>query len=163
MGDREALSEHLIRLLDWEDAHASFDAVLSGWRIELRGVKPAGCAHTAWQLLEHLRICQWDILEFSRDPNHVSPDFPAGYWPDDEGPPGDAAWDGSIARFRNDLDAMKRLVMDPAVDLFAPIPHGQGQTVLREALLLADHNSHHLGQLIMLRRLLGDWPPRRAA
>ena len=161
MRDREALSEHVIRLLDWNDAHATFDSVFSGWPAELRGVKPAGCAHTPWQLLEHLRICQWDILEFSRDPNHVSPDFPGGYWPNDDAPPNDGAWDGSLEQFRDDLDEMKRLVMDPAVDLFAPIPHGQGQTVLPEALLLADHNSHHLGQLIMLRRLLGDWPPRR--
>lgn len=163
MRDRDALAEHLIRLLDWEDAHAGFRTVLSGWPAELRGVKPAGCPHTAWQLLEHLRICQWDILEFSRDPHHVSPEFPGGYWPDDDVPPSDESWDRSIKRFRDDLDAMKRLVMDPAVDLFATIPHGQGQTVLREALLVADHNSHHLGQLIMLRRLLGDWPPRRAA
>ena len=91
MRDQEALREHLIRLLDWEDAHVNFNTVVSGWPKELRGTKLAGCPHTAWQLLEHMRICQWDILEFSRDPNHVSPDFPSGYWPVDEGPPSDAA------------------------------------------------------------------------
>ena len=158
MQDQQRLREHLIRLLDWEDAHINFSTVLSEWPPELRGVKPAECPHTAWQLLEHLRICQWDILEFSRDPDHVSPDFPNGYWPADEAPPADAAWDGRVAQFRSDLDAMKRLLADPAVDLFAPIAHGQGQTILREALLVADHNSYHLGQLLMLRRLLGDWP-----
>ncbi len=158
MRDQEALREHLIRLLDWEDAHVNFSTVLSDWPKELRGIRLAGCPHTAWQLLEHLRICQWDILEFSRDPNHVSPNFPSGYWPVDEGPPGDAAWDVSVARFRSDLDEMKRLLGNLAVNLLTPIAHGQGQTILREALLLADHNSHHLGQLIMLRRVLGDWP-----
>ena len=161
MRDQEALREHLIRLLDWEDAHVNFNTVLSGWPKELRGTKLAGCPHTAWQLLEHLRICQWDILEFSHNPNHVSPKFPSGYWPVDEDPPSDAAWDGSVARFQSDLNEMKRLLGDPAVDLFTPIAHGQGQTILREALLLADHNSHHLGQLIMLRRLSGTWPQRK--
>ena len=162
MRDRETLSEHLIRLLDWEAAHANFSTILSHWPKDLRGVKPAGCPHTAWQLLEHLRICQWDILEFSRDPNHVSPDFPTGYWPKEDSPPSDAAWDDSLAHVRDDLDALKRLLADPAVDLCAPIAHGEGQTLLREALLVADHNSHHLGQLILLRRLLGDWPAGRS-
>ena len=158
MQDHQALREHLIHLLDWEDAHVNFRTVFSEWPPELRGVKPAGCAHTAWQLLEHLRICQWDILEFSRDPDHVSPDFPGGYWPVDEAPPTEAAWDGRVTQFRIDLAEMKRLLANPAMDLFAPIAHGQGQTILREALLVADHNSYHLGQLLMLRRLLGDWP-----
>ena len=160
MQDQEALREHLIRLLDWEDAHVNFNTVLSGWPKELRGTKLSGCPHTAWQLLEHLRICQWDILEFSRNPNHVPPSFPSGYWPVDEGPPNDAAWDGSVLRFQSDLNEMKGLLGDPAVNLLAPIAHGKGQTILREALLVADHNSHHLGQLIMLRRLSGTWPQR---
>ena len=160
MRNQEALREHLIRLLDWEDAHVNFNTVLSDWPKENRGTKPAGCPHTAWQLLEHMRICQWDILEFSRDPNHVSPNFPSGYWPADNGPPSDAAWDASVIQFRIDLDEMKRMLGNPEVNLLAPIAHGQGQTVLREALLLADHNSHHLGQLIMLRRLSGIWPRR---
>ena len=157
MQDHQALRAHLIRLLDWEDAHANFSTVLSGWPPELRGVRPASYPHTAWQLLEHLRICQWDILNFSRDPGHVSPDFPSGYWPTEEAPPSDTAWDGCVAQLRRDLDEMKQLLADPAEDLFAPIAHGQGKTILREALLVADHNSYHLGQLLMLRRLLGNW------
>jgi hypothetical protein len=109
-------------------------------------------------VLEHLRIAQRDILEFSRNPKHVSPDFPAGYWPAGDAPPDDAAWDRSVAAFRADLKAMQDLVADPKTDLFARIPHGQGQTILREALLVADHNAYHLGQLIVVRRALGAWP-----
>ncbi len=157
----QLLREHLIGLLDWHDAHANFETILANWPPELRGVKPEGCPHTAWQLLEHLRICQWDILEFSRDSNHSSPDFPSGYWPPSAAPPSNTAWDDSITHFRRDLEETKRLLEDPSVDLFAPIAHGQGQTVLREALLVADHNSYHLGQLVLLRRLLGNWPADR--
>jgi hypothetical protein len=107
--------------------------------------------------MEHLRICQWDILEFSRDPNHVSPEFPDGLWPAADAPANDVAWEQSIAAFRRDHEAMCDLVADPATDLFAEIPHGQGQTILREALLVADHNAYHIGQLVMLRRCLGSW------
>jgi len=113
--------------------------------------------HTPWRLLEHLRIAQWDILEFSRNPKHVSPSFPDGYWPRSDAPPDAAAWDRSVAAFRADLKAMQDLVADPATDLFALLPHGEGQTILREALLVADHNAYHLGQLVMLRRALGAW------
>jgi hypothetical protein len=104
-----------------------------------------------------MRLAQWDILEFSRNPKHVSPEFPDGYWPKGDAPPDAGAWDETIAAFRADLKAMMELVADPRADLFAPIPHGQGQTILREALLIADHNSYHLGQLITVRRLLGAW------
>jgi len=155
MGDQTALREHLIRLLDWRDAHASFEAVVSDWPPQLRGIKPTRCPHTAWQLLEHIRICQWDILEFSRDPDHVSPDFPSAYWPATEQPPDDAAWDRSVHRFLADLQQMKRLLADASIDLSVPIPHGQGQTILREALVVADHNAYHLGQMLLLKRLLG--------
>jgi hypothetical protein len=104
-----------------------------------------------------MRIAQWDILRFSVDPKHVSPDFPDGYWPTGDGPPDSHAWDKSIAAFQADLQAMKDLVSNPETDLFKPIPHGQGQTILREALLVADHNAYHLGQLVTVRRLLGAW------
>ena len=104
-----------------------------------------------------MRIAQSDILEFSRNPKHVSPEFPAGYWPETDAPPDDKAWEKSVRQFRADLKAMQDLVEDPATDLFAPIPHGDGQTILREALLVADHNSYHLGQLVTVRRLLGAW------
>ena len=105
-----------------------------------------------------MRIAQWDILEFSRNAKHVSPPFPDGYWPDEDAPPDAVAWDRCLAAFRADLQAMQDLVADPSTDLFAPIPHGDGQTILREALLVADHNAYHLGQLVMLRRMLGAWP-----
>jgi hypothetical protein len=105
-----------------------------------------------------MRICQWDILEFSRNPRHVSPSFPEGYWPSGDAPLDPAAWDRSVAAFRADLEAMQAFVADPATDLFTPLAHGQGQTVLREALLVADHNAYHLGQLVLVRRLLGAWP-----
>jgi hypothetical protein len=109
-------------------------------------------------LLEHVRIAQWDILEFSRNPKHVSPDWPAGYWPPTEAPRSAAAWDKGVRQFRRDLRAMQELVERPQTDLFAPIPWGDGQTILREALLMADHNAYHLGQLVDLRRVLGVWP-----
>ena len=152
-----ALRDHLLYLLRGGGAHLDFDAAVADLPPPLRGAKPPGQPHTLWRLLEHLRICQWDILEFSRNPRHVSPSFPDGYWPAGDAPPDDGAWDRSVAAFRADLQAMQDLVGDPATDLFAAIPHGQGQTVLREALLVADHNAYHLGQLVLLRRLLGAW------
>jgi len=138
-------------------AHISVEEALTDWPVNLRAVKPAGAAHTAWQLVEHMRIAQWDILEFSRNAKHVSPEFPSGYWPATEAPPDASAWEASLKAFRADLKAMEQLVSDPKTDLFARIPHGEGQTILREALLVADHNAYHLGQLVMLRRLLGTW------
>ncbi len=154
---KKTLVDHVHELLRGGHAHPAFDAVVADWPAKLRGVRPKGAAHTAWQLLEHLRICQWDILEFSRRADHVSPEFPAGYWPQEEAPPDDAAWDKSVAAFRGDLAQMERLIADPKTDPFARIPHGEGQTILREALMLADHNAYHLGQLVVLRRLLGAW------
>ena len=123
----------------------------------LRGVKPKGAPHTAWQLVEHMRIGQWDILEFSRDPKHVSPAWPEGYWPKTEAPPSPAAWNDSLRKFRADWKAMAKLVADKKKNVFARIPHGTGQTLLREALLVADHNAYHIGQLVLLRRLLVVW------
>ena len=110
-----------------------------------------------WRLLEHMRIAQWDILEFTRDPKHVSPEFPAGYWPSAPAPAMEGDWDKSVEAFRADLDAMAALVANESADLFARIPHGDGQTILREALLVADHNAYHLGEFVLLRRLLGAW------
>jgi hypothetical protein len=153
-----ALREHLLYLLRGGGAHLDFEKAVADLPARLRGAKPPGQPHTPWRLLEHLRICQWDILEFSRNPRHVSPKFPDGYWPKGDAPPDDGAWDRSVAGFRADLKAMQDLVADPATDLFARIAHGEGQTVLREALLVADHNAYHLGQLVIVRRLLGAWP-----
>jgi hypothetical protein len=155
MRDDSVLREHLLYLLKGGGAHVSFDAAIAGLPIKLRGAKPPGAPHTPWQLLEHLRIAQWDILEFSRNPQHVSPQWPQGYWPEREAPPSRTAWDKSAAAFRADLRAMQKLVKDPSTDLYARIPHGQGQTILREALLVADHNAYHIGQMVLLRRLLG--------
>jgi hypothetical protein len=149
------LREHLVELLDGGHAHIRFDDAVKDFPRDMRGLRPDGCPHSAWELLEHLRIAQWDILEFSRDANHVSPDFPSGYWPASAAPSDDAAWDASVAAFRRDLDALAALARDASVDLYARIPHGDGQTVLREILLAADHNAYHLGQFMIVRRALG--------
>ena len=137
-----------------EGAHLSFDEAVKGFPIELRGAKPKGAPHTPWQLLEHLRIAQWDILDFSRNPAYQEMKWPDDYWPKTEAPPSVAAWDHSVEQFRRDLKAMEELVSDASVDLTARIPHGTGQTLLREALLVADHNSYHLGQLVFVRKML---------
>ncbi len=152
-----ALRQHVINLLTGGNAHATFDDAVKNLAPELRGKTPKGAGHSPWQLLEHLRIAQWDILEFSRDPKHQSPDWPSGYWPAKPAPPDDKAWDKSVRAFRRDLKALCDLVADESIDLFVPIPHGDGQTVLREALLAADHNAYHVGQLILVRRLIGAW------
>ena len=152
-----ALRRHLLWLLKGGHAHAYFDRALAGLPPKQRGVRPTGLPYSAWMLVEHMRIAQWDILEFSRNPRHVSPEFPAGYWPASEAPPSDAAWEESVRAFEKDLRALERLVKNPATNLCAPIPHGQGQTILREALLAADHNAYHIGQLVLVRRLLGAW------
>ena len=157
MTSDQALREHLLYLLRGGGAHLGFDDAIANLPVKLRGAKVSGVPHTPWRLLEHLRLAQWDILEFSRDPKHVSPSFPDGYWPEGDAPPDADAWDQSVAAVRADLKAMQDLVADPATDLFAIIPHGEGQTILREALLIADHNAYHLGQLVMLRRALGAW------
>jgi hypothetical protein len=159
MPESDALRQHLLDLLRGRNAHADFDTVVADFPSRLRGVKPPGAPHTAWQLLEHMRTAQWDILEFSRNAKHKSPPWPEGYWPKTEAPPNAAAWNNSLRSFRADLKAMAKLVADKKTDLFAKIPHGSGQTILREALLIADHNSYHLGQMVLLRRLLGTWKP----
>lgn len=157
MSDDKALRQHLMNLLEGKQAHVDFETALAGLPARLRGERPAGLPFSPWSLLEHMRIAQWDILEFSRGANHVSPKWPAGYWPKDDAPPSAAAWEKSVAAFRADLAAMQKLAADPATDLVARIPHGTGQTILREALLVADHNSYHLGQFVLLRRALGAW------
>jgi DinB superfamily len=152
------LRRHLVELLTGGHAHATFDAAIRNLPAALRGRRPSGAEHSPWEILEHLRIAQWDILEFSRNPRHQSPDWPGGYWPATAAPPGDKAWDKSVRAFRRDLAAMRALVEDPATDLLARISHGDGQTILREALLVADHNAYHLGEMVLIRRLLKAWP-----
>ena len=154
----QALREHLVYLLKGGGAHVHFMDAIEGFPEAKRGAYVEGLPHTGWQLLEHARIAQWDILEFSRNPKHVSPGFPEGYWPKTPVPPDSAAWNKSIEAFQRDLEEMIKLVKDPKTNLLAKIPHADGQTILREALLAADHNAYHLGQLVDLRRALGAWP-----
>lgn len=155
MNHDAALRQHLVKVLESGEAHAEFEDAVNGFPEELRGKRPSGCPHSPWQLLEHMRITQWDILEFTRDPEHKSPEFPEGYWPTDSEPPNATAWDETVKSFLADRRAFCELVADESVDLFAKIPHGDGQTVLREALLIVDHNAYHLGQLLLLRRTFG--------
>jgi hypothetical protein len=157
MDPNTSLREEVDRLLSGKGAHADFEAAVSGLAPKLRGLRPEGAAHSAWQILEHIRIAQWDMLEFSRDSKHESPKWPEGYWPKSAEPPSATAWDSSVKACRHDLDEMRKLVADPESNLFTPLAHGEGQTLLREALQMADHNAYHLGELIQLRRLLGAW------
>jgi hypothetical protein len=152
-----SLRKHLAELLKGGNAHVSIADAAADFPAEKRGAYAQGLQHTAWQLLEHIRLAQWDILEFSRNPRHVSPDFPEGYWPKTPGPANDAAWAASLQAIADDLRAMIRLVDNPRADLHAAFSWGDGQTLLREALLVADHNAYHLGQLVDLRRGLGIW------
>jgi DinB superfamily len=152
-----ALREHVVSLLTGGHAHAMFEDAVKDLPVELRGKTPKGGDHSPWELLEHLRIAQWDILEFSRDPHYRSPKFPEGYWPKTKAPEDEKAWDKSVRAFRRDLKEMCELVRNESTDLFAVIPHGDGQTVLREALLTADHNAYHIGQLVLVRKMLGAW------
>jgi DinB superfamily len=152
-----ALRQHVVNLLREGHAHATFDAATRSLPAALRDKRPKGAEHSPWEILEHMRIAQWDILEFSRDAKHRSPDWPSGYWPASAAPPDERAWDKSVRAFRRDLNAICALIEDKSTDLFAKIPHGDGQTVLREALLVADHNAYHLGEMVLVRRLLGAW------
>jgi len=154
----QELREHLVALLKGGQAHVHFMDAIDDFPEPKRGAFVEGLPHTGWQLMEHARIAQWDILEFSRDPRHVSPGFPEGYWPKTPVPPDETAWEKSVREFQHDLQEMIKLVKNPKSDLYAAIPHGNGQTILRQALLLADHNAYHLGQLVDLRRALGTWP-----
>jgi hypothetical protein len=157
MRNDKVLREHLLNLLKGDGAHADFEAAVRDLPASLRGKRPQGAEHSPWEVLEHLRIAQWDILEFSRSAKHVSPEFPGGYWPNTPGPPNEKAWDKSADAFRSDLKALADLIADESTDLMAPIPHGEGKTLLREVLLAADHNAYHLGELVLLRRLLRAW------
>jgi hypothetical protein len=146
--------EQLREFLDGGHAHIRFDDAVKDFPANLRGVRPQGSPHSAWELLEHLRIAQWDILEFSRNAKHVSPKWPEGYWPESPEPPNAQAWDASVKTFREDLDAAVAMATDESIDLAARIPHGDGQTILRELFLIADHNAYHVGQLVLVRKIL---------
>jgi DinB superfamily len=154
-----ALRKQLAENLRSGHAHADFAQSIKDFPSELRGKRPEGALHSPWEVLEHMRIAQWDILEFSRNGEHESPKWPEGYWPPKPEPADDKAWHRSVHQFRQDTDAFCQLIEDGSNDLLAKIPHGDGQTLLREALLAADHNAYHLGELVLLRRLLGAWNP----
>jgi hypothetical protein len=156
MNDK-TVRDHVLYLLRDGGAHVNFEAAIKGLPLKLRGKRPKGSEHSPWEILEHMRIAQRDILEFSRDAKHVSPKWPEGYWPKSAAPPNATGWAKTVKAFREDLAAMCKLVEDPSTDLFARIPHGVGQTILREALLIADHNAYHLGEMVLVRRLLGAW------
>jgi uncharacterized damage-inducible protein DinB len=149
----------IARLLDWEDAHASFDKIVSNLPPKLRGQVSAGLPYSPWQLLEHLRITQRDILDFCVNASYKERDWPDDYWPRTKAPPRDSDWDESIESFRNDRDALKQLALDERIDLMAVVPAGEDQTYLRELLLVADHTAYHLGEMVVVRRALGAWPP----
>jgi hypothetical protein len=152
-----ALGAQLATLLDWEKAHAGFEAAVADVPIDLRGKRPPGLPHSLWQLLEHLRLCQWDILDYCVSSEYREGAWPDDYWPETAEPPTPTAWDESVAGFRRDLANLKRLATDPKIDLLGPLPYAREATYLRELLLVADHNAYHVGQMILVRRLLGIW------
>lgn len=158
MTSADPLRTHLVKLLDWEDAHVGFDKAVQGLEPKLRGVRPPGFAHSAWEIVEHIRLAQRDILSFCVDKAYVEQKWPDAYWPKTPAPPDTKAWDESLAGFRRDLKALIELARNPRIDLFAVVPHGSGeQTYLRELFVVADHTAHHIGQLIDVRRALGAW------
>ena len=157
MDHDDLLRKQLVKLLASSEAHADFESAIKGLSAELRGKVPEGAEHSLWQLLEHLRITQWDILDFSRNTEYKEMKWPDDYWPKSPLPPDDHAWEKSVKAIRADLQEFSDLISDKKHDLYAKIPHGDGQTLLREALLLADHNAYHVGQLVTVRRLLGAW------
>lgn len=157
MDENRILRDHLLELLRGGSAHLDFDKAIKDLPADLRGVRPDGLPHSVWELVEHLRFTQWDILDFSRNPDYATPSWPKDYWPKTPAPPDDATWEDTVAAFRRDLQAMQDLVDDSKTDLYAKIPWGEGQTILREAMLVADHNAYHLGQVVMVRQRLGAW------
>lgn len=160
MANDKNLRDHLVKLLQGGHAYATFDTAVKDFPFNMIGKKPSGFDHSAWKLLEHIRITQWDIVEFSISADHVSPQWPEGYWPKEDAPTGQKDWQNSVEGIKSDLQKMQNIVTNTSTDLFAKIPHGTGQTVLREALLIAEHNAYHLGQLVMLRKMFGIWPPK---
>jgi DinB family protein len=158
MAQIESIRAMLAHLLDWEDAHAGFDKVVAGLPPELQGRAPPGLPYSPWQLLEHIRLTQRDILEFCQDPAYEERRWPEDYWPKSASPPSAGAWNKSVASFRKDREALKQLAQSATVDLLGKVPAGNGQTYLREILLAADHTAYHLGELVVVRRALGAWP-----
>lgn len=159
--DEKTLRLMLRELLDWEGAHVGFEAAVAGIPPKIRGMQPPGAPHSPWQLLEHLRLTQADILDFCVNAKYEERKWPDDYWPPTASPPSRAAWDESIAEVVRDRRAMQKLAADPKIELTARIPHGSGQTYLREIVLVADHTAYHVGQLLLVRQLLGAWKTTR--
>ena len=155
------MREQLLALLRGGNAHLGFEQAVADFPLEHINTKPPHVPYTFWQLLEHIRIAQWDILEFVRNPDHVSPAWPAGYWPAPQEQVDAPRWQKTLADFRADLQALETLVMDPQTDFFAPLPHAPGYTIFREVLLVADHNAYHIGELAILRQIVNAWPANR--
>jgi hypothetical protein len=155
----DPIRAHIVKLLDWDEAHADFDKSVAGLAADLRGRRVQGFPHSPWELVEHIRLAQRDLLDFCRDPHYQAPKWPDDYWPATPAPPDPKSWEQSLAAFRADREALKAFAADAAVDLTARIPHGTGQTYLRSILLVADHNAYHLGQLVAVRQQLGAWNP----
>jgi uncharacterized damage-inducible protein DinB len=158
MADDKALRELVGRMLAWGDAHVTLDAAVEGIPVKLRGKRPARLPHSVWQLVEHLRIAQYDILDFCVNPHYKEMKWPDDYWPTSAAPRSSSAWAESLRQFRRDRRALQALAADTSIDLGATIPHGSGQTYLRELVLVADHGAYHVGQIVLVRRLLGIWP-----
>lgn len=159
MTPNAAIREHLKDLLSWRSAHAEFERVVKNVPTEVRGRRPDGAPYSLWQLLEHIRRSQWDILDFCVNEDYSSPQWPDDFWPADPEPPTREDWQKSIDSYRRDRQALADVIQDPSIDPHAPIPHGEGQTYLREIILVADHTAYHVGQMVLLRRMLGVWPP----
>jgi hypothetical protein len=155
--------EQLLGLLRGGHAHMSYNAAVADFPMERINSRPPNVSYTPWHLLEHLRISQWDILEFIIDPEYVSPEWPKGYWPAQDAQADRLTWEKTIHDFQKDLKALERLVEDPDTDLYQPIPHGDGQNILREILTVSDHNAYHIGEFAILRQVMGTWPPERKA
>ena len=156
--NEQELRKYLVWNLGSGNAHVTFESAVHALPAELRGRKPDGAEHSLWEVLEHIRICQRDILEFSRNPDHVSPNWPDGYWPPSQEPPSSEAWGQSVEAFLKDREEMAALIEDTSNNLYERFAHGDGQNLLREALLLVDHNAYHLGEMVLVRRILGAWP-----
>lgn len=162
MDSDRALREQLAQILDWGSAHMTIEDAVAGFPPEHMNGRPPNVPYTPWHLLEHIRRAQWDILDFCRNSDYVEMEWPRDYWPAPTEDADESKWNRTLEAFRADLAALKKMALDPGVDLFAPIPHGQGQTVLRELLLVADHNAYHLGEFAILRQVMGSWPAEHA-
>jgi|SRR5579871_134036 len=157
MDSDKIMRKQLVELLEGKSAHLDFDRAIANLPPKMRGVRPPNTPHTVWRLVEHMRLAQRDILDFSKDGHHVSPEWPDGYWPESDAPESSKQWTQTVKAFHADLEEMIALVKSKKTDLLAPIEGGKGQTIFREAMLVADHNAYHLGQIVMVRRVLGVW------